>query len=143
MRERPVEQSQSCRGGVFRFGITSHERATLALLRQYILEVAVVYGIDTYAMEPIIYILVMFSRARLFTHITLYATALHFFEVCAQCDKSRKSHSMHVSSTADCSQLSYVSSWVWGHTKAKMRSSIAVGSFSSVFLDTGTEGGVL
>jgi len=76
------------------------------------------------------------------THITIYAALLHVLQVCAQCDKSLKSHSIQVSSTADCSQLSYVTSWVCGHTNAKILSSTPLGNAFSNSLDTGTEGGV-
>lgn len=55
---------------------------------------------------------------------------LHLFETWAQWARSRRPQSMHVSSTADCSQLSYVSSRACGQTKEKTRSSNGGGSFA-------------
>lgn len=66
------------------------------------------------------------------TYMTLGAVLHHLRLTWTQCDRSRRSQSMHASSMELCSWVSYEQSWVWGQTKAKMRSSTGAGRAASL-----------
>jgi len=100
-------------------------RFPLALLRKHVFQWTVMDGINSDAKVPANKLVLGSLISRLpGTYITLVATMFHLRDTWAQCDKSRKSHSMQVSSCADCSLLSYVASAACGHTNWKTRSHI-------------------
>lgn len=75
------------------------------------------------------------------SYSTFAASFLHLRDTCTQWAKSLRPHSMHVSSTADCSQVSYVSSRACGQTRAKTRSSSGAGSLAMQATDVVGGGG--